>query len=448
MPGSLQCSVVRNKQRTSGMPNDSQDNLTIRDGRTGREYALPITNSTVPAMGLREVKVTEDEFGMMSYDPAFKNTACCTSRITYIDGARGVLQYRGYPIEQLAEGTSFVEVCYALLEGDLPNRAQLDAFGSELASYGSLPSGLERTLDGFPRDAHPMSMLMGVLVALGAHDVDATRVRDPEARSMRTRKLIAQMPLLAAAVWRYRQGWQPIAARPELGYAADFLRMVGSEDGDVDPDPVLAHALDVLFILHGDHEQNCSTSTMRVVGSAEATPYAAAAAAVASLSGPLHGGANEAVLRMLAEIGDATGIPAYMQRVRDKEAKLMGFGHRVYKSYDPRARIIGGIAHEVFAKTGRNPLLDVAVELERIALAEEYFKARNLYPNVDFYSGLIYQSLGFDPAYFTVLFAIGRTPGWVAQWNEMMGDKEQKIARPRQVYVGERDRSVEPIDAR
>ena len=418
------------------------DVLHLRDSRTGREYALPISHDTVPSMGLRTVRVQEDDFGMIAYDPAFKNTASCSSTITYIDGGKGVLQYRGYPIEQLAEKSSFLEVCALLLDGDLPSATELDAFTSEMAELATLPAGIEKTLEGFPRDAHPMTMLVAMVSALGAYESDAGDVRDPAVRLQHAKKLIARMPLLGAAIWRHRKGLPPIRRGGSQGYAADFVSTVFSESGHDPVDPVISRAMDVLFVLHADHEQNCSTSTMRVVGSAEATPYAAAAGAIASLSGPLHGGANEKVLRMLAEIGDMSGIDDFVTKVRNREAKLMGFGHRVYKSYDPRARIIGSIAHEVFAVTGRNPLLDIATALEKMALEDDFFKSRNLYPNVDFYSGLIYQSLGFDPSFFTVLFAIGRTPGWVAQWHEMMGDKEQKIARPRQVYLGKRDRDL------
>ncbi len=432
------------------MPQDtpSNDTLHVRDSRTGQELALPITNDTVPAMGLRQLKVQDDDFGMLSYDPAFKNTVSCTSRITFIDGGRGILEYRGYPIEQLAERASFEEVIWCLLEGDLPSRGQLDEFHAELSGYQAISDTVAKTLAGFPRDAHPMSMLMALVVAAGAQEPDARNVRDPAERRAQAKKLVARMPVLAAHVWRHRKGLAPVTPDPSLSYAGNFLRMVFAESDDYTVDPVLEKAMDVLFTLHGDHEQNCSTSTMRVVGSAEASPYNAAAASIAALSGPLHGGANEAVLKLLASIGSVEAIPAFMEKVRNREAKLMGFGHRVYKSYDPRARILGQIAHDVFELTGRNPLLDIAVELERIALAEDYFKSRNLYPNVDFYSGLIYQSMGFEPEYFTVLFAIGRMPGWVSQWDELMGDSEQKIARPRQVYLGERQRTVAPVDER
>jgi citrate synthase len=429
------------------MPHDaSNDSLHLRDSRTGRELDVPITNDTIRAMDLRQIRVNESDFGMMSYDPAFKNTVSCTSRITYIDGARGVLEYRGYPIAQLAEHATFPDVCWLLLEGEYPTPEQSEEMKSSLARLSELPenlSNLHRTLEGFPRDAHPMTVLGALLFAASGSEPDSGDVRDVTCRRRHSLALIARTPVLAAMVWRHRKGLPMVAPHPSLSYAGNFLRMVFADaDGSYELDPVLERAMDVLFTLHADHEQNCSTSTMRVVGSSEARPYSSAAAAVAALSGPLHGGANEAVLKMLAEIGSTAAVPAFMEKVKNREAKLMGFGHRVYKSYDPRAKIISEIAKEVFEVRGRNPLLDIAVELERIALAEEFFKSRNLYPNVDFYSGLIYQSMGFDPEYFTVLFAVGRMVGWVAQWDVLMADDEQKIARPRQVYAGERGRSM------
>jgi citrate synthase len=416
--------------------------IKLHDTRTGRDYELPTRYDTIRAMDLRQIKEHLGDFGMMAYDPAFKNTVSCTSRITFIDGGRGILEYRGYPIDQLAERSSFTDVCYLLFEGELPTPRQSDAFKSAIRDAATLPEGLENVLSGIPRDAHPMAVLGALVMALGCHAPDAKDVRDAKCRQQHALNLLAQTPLLAALVWRHRIGQPMVAPDPSLSFAGNFLRMVFAEGDEYEVDPVLERAMDVLFTLHADHEQNCSTSTMRVVGSAEATPYNAAASAIAALSGPLHGGANEAVLRMLAEIGSMDAIPDFMEKVRNRDAKLMGFGHRVYKSYDPRAKIISEIAKEVFEVRGRNPLLDIAVELERIALEEEFFKSRNLYPNVDFYSGLIYQSMGFDPAYFTVLFAVGRMAGWVTQWDELMADPEQKIARPRQVYLGERGKSV------
>jgi len=426
------------------MPNDTtQDaHLTLHDSRTGREFELPIVNDTVKAMDLRQIHAHLGDFGMMSYDPAFKNTVSCTSRITFIDGGRGILEYRGYPIDQLAERSNFPDVCYLLFQGELPTPRQSAAFKTQMTEASVLPEGIENVLAGVPRDAHPMAVLGTLMMALGCHEPGAKDVRDGECRRIHSLNLLAKTPLLAAMVWRHRINKPLIAPDPSLSFAGNFLKMVFAEDESYEVDPILERAMDVLFTLHGDHEQNCSTSTMRVVGSSEATPYNSAAAAIAALSGPLHGGANEAVLRMLAEIGSVEAIPAFMEKVRNREAKLMGFGHRVYKSYDPRAKIISEIAKEVFEVRGRNALLDIAVELERIALEEDFFKSRNLYPNVDFYSGLIYQSMGFDPAYFTVLFAVGRMAGWIAQWDELMADSEQKIARPRQVYLGERGKTV------
>ncbi len=421
-----------------------ENKLHVTDERTGKAYDLPITEGTIKAMDLRAIQTDPEDFGLLAHDPAFTNTTSCHSAITYIDGDKGILEYRGYAIADLAEKASFLEVQWLLLNGEMPTRAQLDQWTSDLTARAALPAGLLNVLSGIPRDAHPMSVLMTLVAALGGYNPGARDVRNAKAREEHIRRILAQIPTLAGAVWRHRQGMPQIAARPELGYVGNFLRQVFAKDekDDTKIHPTLVRAMDVLFTLHGDHEQNCSTNAMRGVGSSEADPYSSMGGAIAALSGPLHGGANEEVLRMLAEIGSMDKIPAFMQDVRDKKAKLMGFGHRVYKNYDPRAKIISQIAKDVFAVTGKNPLLDIAVELERIALSEKYFIERNLYPNVDFYSGLIYQSMGFDPSYFTVLFAVGRAPGWLAQWNEMIGDKEQKIARPRQIYTGHRGRKL------
>ncbi len=421
--------------------------LEIRDRRTGASYELPIADGAIRAIDLRQIRTDQEDFGLLSHDPAFTNTTSCRSKITYIDGDRGILEYRGYPIDQLAERSTFPEVSWALLHGDLPDAAQLAQWKTDLAARTAVHPQVLRTLEGFPRDAHPMPMLIALLASLGARASEARHVRDREVRREHIARIIAQVPVLAAAAWRHRRGLPQVAPRPELGYVGNFLHMISAKDADdrTAVNPVLERALDVLFTLHADHEQNCSTAAMRGVGSSEADPYSSAAAAVAALSGPLHGGANEEVLRMLAEIGSTDAIPAFMERVRAKKAKLMGFGHRVYKSYDPRAKIIARTSKEVFEVTGRNPLLEIAVELERIALSEPYFIERNLYPNVDFYSGIIYQSMGFDPAYFTVLFAVPRTSGWLSQWDEMLDDPEQKIARPRQLYTGHRGRAVAPI---
>jgi citrate synthase len=429
------------------MPDPS---LRITDNRTGKTYDLKVADGAIKAMDLRQMQTDPEDFGLLSHDPAFTNTTSCKSRITFIDGDKGILEYRGYPIADLAERAKFTEVSWALLHGDLPTKAQHDAFAADLAKRATLPANLLKTLDGMPKDGHPMPMLMALTAALGAYNNDARHVRDRNVRREHITRIIAQMPLLGAAVWRHRKGLPQVAPRPELGYVGNFIWMIRAKDqGDRTPvNPTLEKALDILFTLHADHEQNCSAAAMRGVGSSECDPYSCSAAAIAALSGPLHGGANEEVLRMLAEIKTVSAIPAFMEGVRNKTSKLMGFGHRVYKNYDPRAKIISKVCHEVFAVTGKNPLLDIAVELERIALHEKYFIERKLYPNVDFYSGLIYESLGFDPSYFTVLFAVPRTSGWLAQYDEMLDDPEQKIARPRQIYLGHRGRKVAPIAER
>ncbi|MCG3133434.1 MAG: Citrate synthase [Planctomycetes bacterium] len=421
-----------------------ENKLVVTDARTGKQYDLPITDGTIKAMDLRAIQTDPEDFGVLAHDPAFTNTTSCRSAITFIDGDKGILEYRGYSISDLAEKASFTEIQWLLLNGEMPDRAQHDRWTGDLASRAKLPAGLLETLRGVPRDGHPMSVLMTLVAALGAYNPECRNVRDAAVRGEHIRRILAQMPLLAGAAWRHRQGWPQLASKPELGYVGNFLRQVFAKDeSDAKAvSPVLVRAMDVLLTLHADHEQNCSTNAMRGVGSSEADPYSSTGAAIAALSGPLHGGANEEVLRMLAEIGSTANIPSFLEKVRAKKAKLMGFGHRVYKSYDPRAKIIARTAKEVFEVTGKNPLLEVAVELERIALSEPYFIERNLYPNVDFYSGLIYQSMGFDPAYFTVLFAVGRAPGWLSQWDEMLRDSEQKIARPRQIYTGHRGRKL------
>jgi len=418
--------------------------LHVTDGRTGKTFDLAIADGAVKSMDFRQMKTGPEDFGLLCHDPAFTNTTSCRSAITFIDGDRGILEYRGYNIADLAQKASFLDVQWLLLNGELPNAEQKAKWKADLAARAKLPDGLLKVLSGLPADAHPMSVLMTLTAALGGYNPDSRDVRDANARGEHIRRLLAQMPLLAGAAWRHRRGLPQIAPKPELSYVENFLRLVFAKDAnDTTPvNPTLVRAMDVLFTLHADHEQNCSTNAMRGVGSSEADPYSCAAGAIAALSGPLHGGANEEVLRMLAEIGSPAAIPSFLEKVHAKQAKLMGFGHRVYKSYDPRAKIISGIAKEVFAVTGKNPLLDIAVELERIALSEPYFVERNLYPNVDFYSGIIYQSMGFDPAYFTVLFAVGRAPGWLSQWDEMLRDSEQKIARPRQIYTGHRGRKL------
>jgi citrate synthase len=426
-----------------------KNQLTVKDQRTGREYELPIHNGAIRALDLRQIKVDKDDFGLMSYDPGFTNTASCESRITMIDGDRGILRYRGYPIEELAEKSSFLEVAYLILHGELPAKEQLAAWTWSITHHTIIHENVKKFIDGFQYDAHPMGMLVSTVAALSTFYKEARSVREGEPRRGQILRLIAKMPTLAAFAYRHSVGLPYVYPDNDLSYAGNFLSMMfNMTRRQYVPDPVLEHALDVLFILHADHEQNCSTNTMRNTGSSLADPYVATAAAAAALYGPLHGGANEAVLRMLSEIGDVRNVPAHIKRVKAGEARLMGFGHRVYKNYDPRASIIKRIANEVFAVTGRNPLLEIALELEHIALEDDYFVSRKLYPNVDFYSGIIYQAMGFPVSMFAVLFAIPRTAGWLAQWEEMLLDPEQKIARPRQLYTGIDLRHFVPIERR
>jgi citrate synthase len=428
----------------------AKNTLSIRDNRTGRDYEIDIIDGdTVRAMDLRQIKVDEGDFGMMSYDPAFTNTASTRSTITFIDGAKGILRYRGYPIDQLAERSSHLEVSWLILKGELPTQAELDGFLHDVTFHTYVHENLTKLMDGFRYDAHTMSMMISSVAALSTFYPEAKEVHDPEVRWNQIVRLVAKMPTLAAFAYRHHRGLPYVYPENELSYAGNFLNMlfrVGTRD--FQPNPVLERALDILFILHADHEQNCSTTTMRVIGSSDADPYSALCGAMAALYGPLHGGANEAVLRMLSRIGSVDNIPAFLEKVKAREERLMGFGHRVYKAYDPRASIIKRTADEVFEVTGRNPLLDIALELERIALNEEYFVERNLYPNVDFYSGIIYQAMGFPVEMFPVLFAIPRTVGWLAQWEEMLEDGEQRIARPRQVYQGSDSRDFVPISER
>ena len=432
------------------MPDDGSNTLSITDNRTGKQYEIEIhEGDVIRSMDLRQIKVNEGDFGMMAYDPAFTNTAFTRSRVTYIDGANGILRYRGYPIEQLAERASFLEVAYLLLKGDLPDQDELDQFVHDITFHTYVHENLTSLLDGFRYDAHAMGMMISAVAALSTFYPEAKHVRDPDVRWIQINRLVAKMPTLAAFAYRYHRGLPIVYPENELSYTANFLNMlfrIGVKE--YKPNPVLERALDVLFILHADHEQNCSATTMRVIGSAEADPYSALAGSMAALYGPLHGGANEAVLRMLNRIGDVKNVPDFIEGVRNREERLMGFGHRVYKAYDPRAAIIKRTAEEVFEVTGKNPLLEIALELEKIALNEDFFVSRNLYPNVDFYSGLIYQALGFPVEMFPVLFAIPRTVGWLAQWEEMLEDDEQRIARPRQVYVGEGERQFVPVEDR
>ncbi|MGB8261471.1 MAG: citrate synthase [Terracidiphilus sp.] len=426
-----------------------QNTLTVTDDRTGRIFTLPIEGGTVRAMDFRQIRTSEDDFGMMLYDPAFMNTASCRSAVTFIDGDRGILEYRGYPIEQLAEHCTFLEVAYLLLFGELPDKQQLDGWVWEITHHTMLHETTKKFMEGFRYDAHPMVMLITTVAALSSVYPAARNVQDPASRLLQIKRLIAKMPSIAAMSYRHSVGFPYVYPDNDLSYTENFMHMLWRM---VEPkyaaNPVLARALEILFILHADHEQNCGTNVMRSVGSAQADPYLSIASAASALSGPLHGGANEEVIRMLDEIGAKENIPAYIKKVKEGRGKLMGFGHRVYKNFDPRATIIKKTAEAVFGETGHNPKLDIALELERIALEDEYFIKRKLYPNVDFYSGLIYQAIGFKPEMFTVLFAIPRTVGWLAQWQELIVDTEQKIARPRQIYTGGRSVQVVPIEQR
>ena len=427
----------------------TRDTLSITDNRTGRRYEIPITHGTIRAMDLRQIKVDAAEFGMMSYDPAFNNTASCISRVTFIDGDAGILRYRGYPIEELAEKSTYLETAYLLLFGELPTAAQLREWTWHITHHTFIHESIKKFLDGFHYDAHPMGMLISTIAALSTFYPDAKHIFDVESRHKQTWRLIGKMPTLSAFAYRHTLGMPYVYPDNELSYTGNFLNMLfRTTELKYRPNPTLEKALDILFILHADHEQNCSTNAMRCVGSSHVDPYSATAAATAALYGPLHGGANEEVLRMLMEIGSVSKVPEYIKRAKSGEVRLMGFGHRVYKNYDPRARIIKHIADEVFDLMGKNPLLEIALECERIALEDDYFIKRKLYPNVDFYTGLIYQSMGFPMTMFPVLFAIPRTAGWIAQWEELLLDSEQKIARPRQVYLGHEQRSYVPIDRR
>lgn len=429
---------------------DSRKTLSITDNRTGKQYELEIhEGDVIRAMDLRQIRVNKDDFGMMAYDPAFTNTASTRSAITYIDGGEGILQYRGYPIEQLAERSNFLEVAYLILKGELPTSDELDTFVHDVTFHTYVHQNMLKVMDGFRYDAHAMGILISSVAALSTFYPEAKDILDPENRWIQINRLVAKLPTLAAFAYRHHRGLPYVYPENRLSYTANFLNMlfrIGVRD--YEPNSVLERALDILFILHADHEQNCSATAMRVVGSAQADPYSAMAGAMAALYGPLHGGANEAVLRMLGEIGHKDNVPAFIESVKRGDRRLMGFGHRVYKAYDPRASIIKKTADEVFEISGKNPLLDIALELERIALGEDYFVSRNLYPNVDFYSGLIYQAMGFPVEMFPVLFAIPRAVGWLAQWEEMLEDGEQKIARPRQVYVGTGERKFVPISKR
>ena len=427
----------------------SEDSLTITDNRTGKQYQLPIENGTIKAMDLRQIKVSDEDFGLMTYDPAFMNTASCKSRITFIDGDKGILEYRGYPIDQLAEKSTYLEVAYLLLNGELPTATQLEGWTRNITYHTFINENIKKVMDGFHYNAHPMGMFEATLGALSTFYPDAKQIFDVDCRWKQIYRLIAKVPTIAAFAFRHKIGMQYSYPDNDLTYEGNFLNMMfKTTELKYKPNPVLERALTVLYILHADHEQNCSTNAMRSIGSAHTDPFSSLAGAAAALYGPLHGGANEMVLRMLKEIGSVANVPDYIKRVKAGEFRLMGFGHRVYKNYDPRARIIKQVAYEVFEVTGKDPLLDIALELERIALEDEYFVKRRLYPNVDFYSGIIYQAMRFPVDMFPVMFAIPRTSGWLAQWVEMLQDEDQKIARPRQIYLGHRTRDYVPIDQR
>lgn len=427
----------------------AKDTLTITDNRTGKEYEIPVWEDTIRAMDLRQIKIEDDDFGMMSYDPAFKNTANTKSTITLVDGANGILEYRGYPIEQLAEQSTFLEVAYLTLYGELPSQKELDQWVYDITHHTIVHENIKGLMQSFRYDAHPMGMFISTVAALSTFYPEARDVHDPDNRMIQIQRLIAKVPTIAAFSYRHNRGMPYVYPDNDLSYTGNFLNMMFKmTEFKYKPDPILEKALDVLFILHLDHEQNCGTAVMRSIGSSHADPYSSMAGAAAALWGPLHGGANEAVLRMLREIGDIKNIPEFMKSVKSGDRRLMGFGHRVYKNFDPRATIIKNVAEDVFKVTGRNPLLDIALELEKIALNEDYFVERKLYPNVDFYSGMIYQAMELPVSMFPVMFAIPRTVGWLAQWEEMLMDDEQKIARPRQVYLGSDKRDYVPMDKR
>ena len=430
----------------------AKNTLTVTDNRTGKQYEIPIEEGgAIRAALLRDIKTGPEDFGLMSYDPAFTNTASCRSKITFIDGEKGILRYRGYPIEELAERSNYLEVAYLVVKGELPNEQHFRAWEENIKTHTMVHENLKNFMQGFRYDAHPMGMLVGTIGAMSTFYPDAKEIMNLESRRLQTRRLIGKLPTLAAWAYRHTRGLPYVYPDNDLSYAGNFLSMLFKmTELRYKPNPTLERALDILFILHADHEQNCSANAMRSVGSSQVDPYSAVAAATAALYGPLHGGANEAVLRMLNEIGSVAKVPDFIKRVKSGEAnnRLMGFGHRVYKSYDPRAKVIKKIADLVFTVTGKNPLLEIALELERIALQDDYFVSRKLYPNVDFYSGLIYQAIGFPVEMFPVLFAIPRTAGWIAQWEEMLLDPEQKIARPRQIYTGAHTRDYVPREQR
>jgi citrate synthase len=425
------------------------DTLTVTDNRTGRTYEIPIVEGAIRSLDLRQIRTSDEDFGLLAYDPAFMNTASCRSAITFLDGDAGVLEYRGYPIETLAEHSSYLEVAYLLVHGELPTAAQLEEWTHLITIHTFVHENVKEFMHGFRHNSHPMGMLLGAVGALSTFYPDASQIHDPESRAIQTIRLIAKMPTLAAFSYRHNMGMPYVYPDNDLNYAGNLLGMLYKmTELKYQPDPRIARALDVLFILHADHEQNCSTSSVRAIGSSLVDPYSAVAGGIAALYGPSHGGANEEVVRMLHRIATKENIPDFIAGVKAGNERLMGFGHRVYKNYDPRARIIKRACDDVFEVTGVNPLLAIATELETIALEDEYFVSRKLYPNVDFYSGLIYEALGMPMSMFPVMFAIGRTSGWIAQWLEMVQDSEQKIARPRQIYIGERSRDYVPLEMR
>ncbi len=426
-----------------------ENTLTITDNRTGQVYTVPIEDGTIRAMSLRQIKTDAEDFGLMTYDPAFMNTASCRSSITYIDGDKGILRYRGYPIEVLAERCTFLEVAFLLMFGELPTQTDLKSWVNDITHHTMLHESTKKFMEGFRYDSHPMAMFVSTVAALSSIYPEARQVHDVNNRMLQIKRLIGKVPSIAASAYRHNMGFPYVYPDNDLSYTENFMNMLWKM---VEPkyvaNPTLARALDILFILHADHEQNCGTNAMRSVASAQTDPYLATASAASALAGPLHGGANEEVLKMLDEIGSKENVPAYIKKVKEGHGRLMGFGHRVYKNYDPRAKIIKWTAEQVFEVTGRNPKLDIALELERIALEDEYFVKRKLYPNVDFYSGIMYQAMGFPPEMFTVLFAIPRTAGWLSQWQELINDPEQKITRPRQVYTGYNQREFVPMERR
>jgi len=434
---------------TASTPTSMADTLTVTDNRTGKQYELPIKDGAIRAMDLKQIKTGPDDFGLMTYDPAFMNTASCRSRITYIDGDKGILEYRGYPIEQLAESSNYLETAYLIIFGELPTKTQLANWASDITAHCLLHENIKKLMDGYQYDAHPMGVFLSTVGAFSTFYPDAKQIFDERSRKKQVHRLIAKVPTIAAYAFRHSIGRPYVYPDDDLSFTGNFLNMLFKRtELKYKVNPVLEKALDILFILHADHEQNCSTSAMRTIGSSHVDPYSAMAGAAAALYGPLHGGANEAVLHMLQEISTINNIPGFIKKVKAGEGRLMGFGHRVYKSYDPRAKIIKKTADAVFDVTGKNPLLEIALELERIALEDDYFISRKLYPNVDFYSGLIYQAMGFPMTMFPVLFAIPRTSGWIAQWEEMLLDPDQKITRPRQVYAGAKRRDYVPPDKR